>query len=1046
MSCVRLLVFLLFCNLCAVLASSHKVGFEMVFGEMANQSRAVSRGQEGSRRDPSDAWHPRAADDSDQQALAASGMSDHKSRKFSKEPEESFNAEQEIDCEDLNAFFLVRLFAAHRSTVMLGGLCALPFDETDLLCCDLEDPSADVIVVIQVRAEEECLLAFTVPDGWRPPRPGPQLGFRKDEVDMSEFVMSLRLPLLMSLVRVLEIPSAHSPTQESVPGSPFRRHVFCVQVPTSRTRAAMQGMQIAAQEGLPAMSSGSWLFACETEGDMSSVFGLLKRAGCRMHDIDKEYAIFELVGVGSSSKVFVGEDRRTGEQVAIKVCMQEQMSKEIDLLREAAILRWARHPTVLQFRGIFETHDALTGRLAWAMVTEFVSGGELFERVRKHGRLEEGKGTYVVHQLFSALNFLHQRGIIHRDIKTENVIVANEKGHLVKLVDFGLATPEWDRDSMRVRCGSPGYIAPEVLRGEQYGCKVDCFAIGVLMFILLVGYAPFRGSNLDDILKRNMRCKVSNCAIARMSDSAKELLTKLLVPYPENRPTAKECMDMDWLANPAAFTGIEANVHTEKRALAQHRGRRAFSKQLDFSDIVFRQLRFCDSPTGNSKQALDNSAGLQQWSSMVTQTGGVAGTSPRVGPTISPVSPSTPNEQDPHDAFGIDQERISVGTASLLSLEREKAASQGGDGVGWESVKDSRQTLFDRLTYEGGRVERPTVERVTLERVTGMSAFRAQGDAALDGCLGDGRITLDQDQERWTLREGDAALDGVESGRTTLDQERWTFRQGNDSPQGSNVGVFRTTEPIWGEVQKNFSRRWRKSAEASSKSQNHSGCPSGQNSSSNMSHGFTDHGDTRASFPRPHTAQSTPYSSETCNVAFSERLSEGLRRVPSGDRFVHVDCTSTHSFDDLSEGAFEFRVQDDRLSEYFCSVISTKGTRDRDDEDLTGVTLAQDERGRLSETPRTNTDRQPAIPADFSEDSEDEVGGRISFAQFQVGKDGHFKESFQSFREVRTLDDGRGSRQSAALLIQGIERRSAAAGGGPAGREEEEERAGLLLA
>jgi len=346
----------------------------------------------------------------------------------------------------------------------------------------------------------------------------------------------------------------------------------------------------------------------------------LQLAGCIMHDIGSRYRVGELLGVGASSKVFLAEDIQTGAEVAVKIVSKKGADKDLALLKEATILRWSCHESVLQFLGIYEIQEPSTGQGAWAIVSEFVGGGELFEEVRKHGPLPEDRGRIVAHQLFSALDFLHHRGIVHRDIKTENVCKTG-LGDEIKLVDFGLATPEWDNTAMLTRCGSPGYIAPEVLRGERYGCKIDCFSVGVLMYILLAGYAPFRGQSLEEMLLRNMRCKVSLRGLAaRCSEEVKALVSLLLVPEAVLRPSAEECLGHEWFAGceshriaggsgagdaggqaagvqdvataAAAASGCTPANSKERAGGGKRERRRLFSVQLGCEDMFYKGLRF----------------------------------------------------------------------------------------------------------------------------------------------------------------------------------------------------------------------------------------------------------------------------------------------------------------------------------------------------------------------------------------------------------------------------------------------------------------------
>lgn len=339
-------------------------------------------------------------------------------------------------------------------------------------------------------------------------------------------------------------------------------------------------------------------------GDLLGLYGELQRAGCIMRNLQDRYNLSDLVGVGANAKVMLGEDLWTGGPVAVKFVRKQWPTKDVPVLREATILRWSRaHPTVLQFHGIYDTMDPFLGVESWAIITEYVAGGELFDLVKRNGPMAEDLTRKVVWQLFSAINFLHQRGVVHRDIKTENVIrMDNAFG--IKLVDFGLATQEWDAVTMVQRCGSPGYIAPEVLRGERYGCVVDCFSVGVLMYILLAGLGPFRGTTVDEMLRTNMLCRVSLKDLAHVSAPARDLVSKLLSAKPEDRPLASAALEHPWFQDRPSMLTSSCRPPTAPLIEGKLRHcpcRRVYSELLHGGDIYFDHLKFSDSQSNLSR-------------------------------------------------------------------------------------------------------------------------------------------------------------------------------------------------------------------------------------------------------------------------------------------------------------------------------------------------------------------------------------------------------------------------------------------------------------
>jgi|Transcript_73937 serine/threonine protein kinase len=387
-------------------------------------------------------------------------------------------------------------------------------------------------ILITIEAEAECLVGYRSPS-----LPDKRLGASNDVPDFrcnaGKMEVAIRLPLQFAAARTI--------------GREFvqDRNVLALILP--ELDVVPTALRPDSQPLIPKSADGVWMLDCDTADELQKLADVLQRAGCAMQGFEDRYELGELLGVGSFSKVLWAEDRRTGLPVAAKIVPKGGVAKDKLLMKEVCVLRQASHPSVLEFRGFFEAVDPEEQSGVWVIVTEFVGGGELFERVRQHGRFEEDRAAYIAYQLLSALKILHERRIVHRDIKTENVILVENTMDEIKLVDFGLATPESDREAMSVRCGSPGYIAPEVLRNEKYGCKVDCFSVGVLLHILLVGRGPFRGKSTEEMLARNLKCKVSPRPLSHVSSPAKELLLSLLDPDPENRPTAAEALEHPWL-------------------------------------------------------------------------------------------------------------------------------------------------------------------------------------------------------------------------------------------------------------------------------------------------------------------------------------------------------------------------------------------------------------------------------------------------------------------------------------------------------------------
>lgn len=224
------------------------------------------------------------------------------------------------------------------------------------------------------------------------------------------------------------------------------------------------------------------------------------------------------------------------------VCKVARPGKESELAKEAKFLQHVgKHPHIVDLMGFYHSEKYGT-----ALVLENLQGGEILQLVEQP--CSEMHVRIIAVQVCQALGFIHSRGIVHRDVKAENVVLSGRGGE-VKLVDFGLAGFEEDEQAMMTRCGSPGYIAPEVIDGCRCSFVADIFGLGVVVYLLIAGRLPFRGKNPHDVLRRNLRCSVKFeddiwCGL----NMCKGFVTTLMTKDPETRPLAADVWRHQWFA------------------------------------------------------------------------------------------------------------------------------------------------------------------------------------------------------------------------------------------------------------------------------------------------------------------------------------------------------------------------------------------------------------------------------------------------------------------------------------------------------------------
>lgn len=253
------------------------------------------------------------------------------------------------------------------------------------------------------------------------------------------------------------------------------------------------------------------------------------------------YRIGRILGKGAFGKVNLGMHKLTGKLVAVKSIKKSLLANKDSnkkFRQEFSVLKNLRHPNVIRLYESFETEKHIL------IVMELCSGGDLLNYIRKCKRLKENVAKFVFRSLIVGLNYCHSKGVVHRDIKLDNVLL-NSEGEL-KLCDFGVCKTIVRGERMTERCGTPAYIAPEILRGKGYeGFGADIWSAGIALYAMLYGTVPFKGPTLQELKEAILAGKYT--LKEDISKEARDLLAKMLCSSPRKRMTAANILAHPWM-------------------------------------------------------------------------------------------------------------------------------------------------------------------------------------------------------------------------------------------------------------------------------------------------------------------------------------------------------------------------------------------------------------------------------------------------------------------------------------------------------------------
>ncbi|OMJ72145.1 hypothetical protein SteCoe_29483 [Stentor coeruleus] len=260
-------------------------------------------------------------------------------------------------------------------------------------------------------------------------------------------------------------------------------------------------------------------------------------------DINADYVISKEIGSGAFGKVFLAEDRKSLSLRAVKVIQKIRVQDFQTFVNEIEILKKLDHPNIVN---IIESYE--NERICY-IVLEHCRGGELFDRLIKLNHFTEIQAALIMKQLLSAMIYIHNNNICHRDLKPENCLyITEDENSELKIIDFGFSVQAKEEDLFHDLTGTLYYIAPEMISGS-YTKVVDCWSLGVILYVLLSGTPPFNGKDNNEILMNvyNGSYTFRPKTFKSVSDYAKDLISRLLTKDPNHRITAQEAYMHPWI-------------------------------------------------------------------------------------------------------------------------------------------------------------------------------------------------------------------------------------------------------------------------------------------------------------------------------------------------------------------------------------------------------------------------------------------------------------------------------------------------------------------
>jgi hypothetical protein len=298
--------------------------------------------------------------------------------------------------------------------------------------------------------------------------------------------------------------------------------------------------------------------------------------------IEQDYLIIKNIDSGKfgSVKLCQSTSNEKQKKYALKEVKKDQL-EDLKILQhlfnEISFLKKFKHKNIIKLYRVYEDFDNVY------LVLEYVPHGNLLKRIISRKKLSESEVAMFARKLFKTLEYIHGFGILHRDLKLENILMSHSKKcYKFKIADFGLSC--FIDKSKKMKSGSPGYMAPEILRGQPYSTKIDIFSAGVIIYTLLSGGCPFLSHTPEKTLEQNTLCQINfeSKLLKHLSDSCINFMRKILCPDSIIRPTAGLAKRDNWISKQKQKKPVSQTCETIKNRQAPRILSRVVSRLIIF--------------------------------------------------------------------------------------------------------------------------------------------------------------------------------------------------------------------------------------------------------------------------------------------------------------------------------------------------------------------------------------------------------------------------------------------------------------------------------